>query len=104
MATQPPANTYAPPPQQPVDVVTPASPPQYTMPNMEKAANPNSSHPPMGQNLPTQSPAMVQGGVQGSVVPLYALSKSPAVIDCPRCAQRGLTVVDYKSGSATQSV
>ena len=105
MAPQPPVNTFAPPAQQPVDFVSPASnPPHYTTPNFEKTADPSVNHTPMGQNPAAQPSAAMYGGVQGSVVPLYALSQSAAVVDCPRCSQRGLTVIDYKSGTATQSV
>ena len=60
---------------------------------------------PMSQPAHAMPPGMEGAGAAanyGPVVPLYALGKTPAVVDCPHCARRGLTVVSYKSGSATQ--
>lgn len=37
----------------------------------------------------------------GMAVPLRALEKSPAVVDCPVCGQRDMTVTSRQSGSTT---
>lgn len=39
-----------------------------------------------------------------TAVPLYALQRTPACVDCPSCGQREMTRVEFASGSTTQSV
>lgn len=37
-------------------------------------------------------------------IPLYALTRSVAPVDCPFCGQRGLTKVDYRPGFVTHGL
>lgn len=39
-----------------------------------------------------------------TAVPLYALQRTPAAVDCPSCHQREMTRVEFASGGTTQSV
>ena len=101
---QPANNAYYPAPQAQLNAVAPVSyPPQYVTPETQKAPDTIMNVGPGVYNNPVQS-AVTEQRAQGSVVPLYALAFSPALVDCPQCSQRGMTVIDYINGTTTQLV
>jgi lipopolysaccharide-induced tumor necrosis factor-alpha factor len=55
------------------------------------------------QQVPMQSPPVhVQGHQFMTAMPLAALSRSPAPVDCPSCGARALTACSYQSGDNAQ--
>lgn len=55
------------------------------------------------QPVQQAQPALPQNNYP-TAVPLYALQRTPACVDCPSCGQREMTRVEFVSGSTTQSV
>ncbi|KAA8903577.1 LITAF-like zinc ribbon domain-containing protein [Sphaerosporella brunnea] len=87
---------YSQQPQQGIPMV-----PQQPAPVYEKAPQ-QQAYPQQQQHVPMQPQPMVQaqGHQYLTAMPLGALSRSPAPVDCPSCGVRGLTTCAYQSGDS----
>jgi len=94
----------------------PRAPETMPIQHQQESQTPHQAVPPYNEKYPPQAPQQYYGGDQPqgqqaqplppqsqfqTAIPLAALNRSPAPVDCPICHQRAMTNVHYESGGFT---